>query len=126
MKCPANRHKGIGRACSVPPCFALPVKPENRQAFAGRPKKRQGESDMRPHVRAWVAAAAVGSLATQAGAQNAPQDLHIGIVASLTGPFNGPSKDTIEGFDAWVKSRGVPGKKVVLDTLDDETNPVSA
>ena len=48
------------------------------------------------------------------------------MVSSLTGPFNGPAKDTMEGFDAWVKTHGLPGKKIVLDVLDDETNPVSA
>src|SRR5262249_13224290 len=81
---------------------------------------------MRSHMLAWVATAAVVGLAPQAGAQNAPQEFHIGVVASLTGPFNSPAKDTIEGFDAWVKGHRLPGKKIVLDTLDDETNPVSA
>ncbi len=81
---------------------------------------------MQTHIWAWVAAAAIAGLAPQVRAQNAPQDFHIGVVASLTGPFNGPAKDTIEGFDAWVKVHGLPGKKIVLETLDDETNPVSA
>jgi branched-chain amino acid transport system substrate-binding protein len=81
---------------------------------------------MPTNMWASLAAAVLASLASQASAQNAPQDFNIGIVASLTGPFNGPAKDTIDGFDAWVKGRGLPGKKIVLNMLDDETNPVSA
>ena len=80
---------------------------------------------MRTHIWAGLAAAAL-TVATPAAAQNAPQEFHIGLVASLTGAFNGPAKDTVDGFDAWVKGRGLPGKKIVIDTLDDETNPVSA
>jgi branched-chain amino acid transport system substrate-binding protein len=51
---------------------------------------------------------------------------HIGVVASVTGPFAAPTKDTFDGFNAWMKRHGLPGKKIVLQTLDDETNPVNA
>ena len=81
---------------------------------------------MKTRMWAWAAAAAIVCFAPPAGAQNAPPEFHIGMVSSLTGPFNGPAKDTMEGFDAWVKTHGLPGKKIVLDVLDDETNPVSA
>ena len=81
---------------------------------------------MKTRLWACAAAAAVLCLAPPAGAQNAPPEFHIGMVSSLTGPFNGPAKDTMEGFDTWVKTHGLPGKKIVLDMLDDETNPVSA
>ena len=80
---------------------------------------------MQTHMWVGAAIAAAIGLAQPAAAQTAP-DFHIGMVSSLTGPFNGPAKDTMEGFDAWVKTRGLPGKKIVLDALDDETNPVSA
>ena len=55
-----------------------------------------------------------------------PAEFHIGVVASVTGPFAAPTKDTFDGFNAWMKQRGLPGKKIVLQTLDDETNPVNA
>ena len=48
------------------------------------------------------------------------------MVASVTGPFAAPTKDTFDGFNAWMKQHGLPGKKIVLQTLDDETNPVNA
>ena len=57
---------------------------------------------------------------------SAQQDFKIGVVESLTGGFVGPARDTMDGVEAWVKVRGLPGKKIVLTTLDDETNPVSA
>jgi branched-chain amino acid transport system substrate-binding protein len=56
----------------------------------------------------------------------AQQDFKIGVVESLTGGFAGPARDTMDGLDAWMKARGLPGKKIVLTTLDDETNGVSA
>ena len=55
---------------------------------------------MRTHICAGLAAAAL-SLTAPAAAQNTPQEFHIGVVASLTGAFAGPSKDTVDGFDAW-------------------------
>jgi branched-chain amino acid transport system substrate-binding protein len=68
---------------------------------------------------------AAASLAIGAPA-HAQQDFKIGVVESLTGGFAGPARDTMDGLDAWMKARGLPGKKVVLTTLDDETNGVSA
>jgi branched-chain amino acid transport system substrate-binding protein len=56
----------------------------------------------------------------------AQQDFKIGVVESLTGGFAGPARDTVDGLEAWMKVRGLPGKKVVLTTLDDETNGVNA
>jgi len=55
-----------------------------------------------------------------------PAEFHIGVVASATGPYAAPTKDTFDGFNAWLKQRGLPDKKIVLQTLDDETNPVNA
>ncbi|MBV8578005.1 MAG: ABC transporter substrate-binding protein, partial [Acetobacteraceae bacterium] len=86
----------------------------------------QGGSNMRTHILACVTATTIASFAPPAGAQTAAQEFHVGMVASLTGAFNGPAKDTIDGFDAWVKSSALPGKKITIETLDDETNPVSA
>ncbi len=57
---------------------------------------------------------------------HAQQDFKIGIVESLTGGFAGPARDTMDGLEAWLKARGLPGKKVVFTTLDDETNGVNA
>jgi branched-chain amino acid transport system substrate-binding protein len=62
-------------------------------------------------------------ISTTASAQ---QDFKIGVVESLTGGFAGPARDTVDGLDAWMKVRGLPGKKIVLTTLDDETNGVNA
>jgi branched-chain amino acid transport system substrate-binding protein len=56
----------------------------------------------------------------------AQQEFHVGFVASVTGPFASPTKDTFDGFYAWEKTRGLPGKKLVLTILDDETNPVNS
>ncbi len=56
----------------------------------------------------------------------AQQEFHVGVVASVTGPFASPTKDTFDGFYAWEKTRGLPGKKIVLEILDDETNPVNS
>jgi branched-chain amino acid transport system substrate-binding protein len=50
----------------------------------------------------------------------------IGVVASLSGAFAIAAKDSIDGVQAWAKNRGLPGKKIVFETLDDETNPVNA
>jgi branched-chain amino acid transport system substrate-binding protein len=61
----------------------------------------------------------------QSAAADDPE-FHIGVVASLSGGFAIAAKDSIDGIQAWVKNRGLPGKKIVFDTLDDETNPVSA
>lgn len=57
------------------------------------------------------------------------QDFKIGGVGSLTGPASPFTRDVLEGFNAYLKSwneaGGYRGRKVVLDALDDETNPVA-
>ncbi len=68
-------------------------------------------------------AASAPLLAAPAAAQ---EEFKIGVVASLTGGFAGPAKDSMDGIQAWIKLRGLKGKKIVLETLDDETNPVGA
>jgi branched-chain amino acid transport system substrate-binding protein len=75
------------------------------------------------HIHLFICAAAAAMIAQPARAQ---QEFHVGMVASVTGPFAGPSKDTLDGFNAWIKKRGIPGKKIVVDMLDDETNSVNA
>ncbi len=49
----------------------------------------------------------------------------IGVVASLTGPFASAASDENAGVLAWVKARGIAGRNIVFETLDDETNPVN-
>ncbi len=71
-----------------------------------------------------AAAMAAGRFARPARAETT--DLNIGVVASVTGSFAAPTKDTLDGFNAWVKVHGIPGRKIVLHTVDDETNPVNA
>jgi len=61
-----------------------------------------------------------------AGLAAAQQEFKLGIIASLSGGFTAPAKDTIDGWRAWEKAHGLPGKKISVETLDDETNPVSA
>ena len=65
-------------------------------------------------------------LAAVAFVAQAQQEFKIGVVASLSGGFAAAAKDTIDGWEAWQKARGLPGRKIVVQTLDDETNPVSA
>src|SRR4051812_33599455 len=65
-------------------------------------------------------------LALAAFAASAQQEFKVGIVASLSGGFAAAAKDTIDGWRAWEKARGLPGRKITVETLDDETNPVSA
>jgi branched-chain amino acid transport system substrate-binding protein len=65
-------------------------------------------------------------LALAAGAASAQQEFKIGVVASMSGGFAAAAKDTIDGWRAWEKAHGLPGKKIIVETLDDETNPVSA
>ncbi len=59
-------------------------------------------------------------------ARAADTEFKIGVVASVTGSFAAPTKDTFDGLNAWIKMAGLPGRKIVLETLDDETNPVNA
>lgn len=56
----------------------------------------------------------------------AESDFKIGVVASLTGAFAAATTDENAGVLAWAKARGLPGRKIVFETLDDETNPVNA
>jgi branched-chain amino acid transport system substrate-binding protein len=65
-------------------------------------------------------------LALAAFAVSAQQEFKIGIVASVSGGFAAAAKDTIDGWRAWEKAHGLQGKKITVETLDDETNPVSA
>jgi branched-chain amino acid transport system substrate-binding protein len=53
-------------------------------------------------------------------------EFKVGVVASVTGTFASPTKDTFDGLNAWIKQVGLPGRKMVFDTQDDETNPVNA
>ena len=56
-----------------------------------------------------------------------PKEFKIGIVMSLTGGFVAAAKDSLDGVEGWEKARGgLPGRKIVYEKLDDETNPVSA
>jgi branched-chain amino acid transport system substrate-binding protein len=59
-------------------------------------------------------------------ARAADPDFKVGVVASVTGPFASPTKDTFDGLNAWIEQVGLPGRKMVFETLDDETNPVNA
>jgi branched-chain amino acid transport system substrate-binding protein len=71
-------------------------------------------------------AAAVALGATRGRPTSAAEDLKIGVVASLSGPFASAASDEYDGVRAWVKARGIKGRRIVFETLDDETNPVSA
>jgi branched-chain amino acid transport system substrate-binding protein len=73
-----------------------------------------------------VTAAMASVLALGATRASAESEFKVGVVASLSGPFASAGKDTIDGLEAWVKAHGLPGKKIVFETLDDETNPVHA
>jgi len=74
-------------------------------------------------VRKLVCALALFAWASLASAQ---QEFKIGIVVSLSGGFVAAAKDTMDGWRAWEKAHGLPGRKITVETLDDETNPVSA
>jgi branched-chain amino acid transport system substrate-binding protein len=75
-----------------------------------------------------LTAAALLALGISAMAAPATQakDLKVGVVVSLSGAFAGPAKDALDGVKAWIAARGIPGRKVVLEEADDETNPVTA
>lgn len=83
---------------------------------------------VRAHLCLWAAIVLFGGLCWQfvTAARAAETDFKIGVVASLTGPFAAPSKDTLDGLHSWIKVHGLPGKKIDLEVLDDETNPVDA
>jgi branched-chain amino acid transport system substrate-binding protein len=59
-------------------------------------------------------------------ARAADPEFKVGVVASVTGTFASPTKDTFDGLNAWIRQVGLPGRKLTFDTLDDETNPVNA
>ena len=59
-------------------------------------------------------------------AATAQTPFKIGVVASLSGGFAVAATDENAGVKAWVTARGLPGKTIVFETLDDETNPVNA
>jgi branched-chain amino acid transport system substrate-binding protein len=64
---------------------------------------------------------------TAAASAEEPKEFKIGVVMSMSGGFVAAAKDSMDGVLAWEKSRhGLPGKKIVYEKLDDETNPVSA
>jgi branched-chain amino acid transport system substrate-binding protein len=77
-------------------------------------------------LAAILSAAAFAPALAPAAARAAATAFKIGVVASLTGPFAAPSKDTLDGLHAWMKVHGLPGRKIELEVLDDETNPVDA
>jgi branched-chain amino acid transport system substrate-binding protein len=82
-------------------------------------------------MRAKVLSLSFGAAFTLASAFAAPAfaqaPFKIGIVLSLSGPFVAAAKDTMDGVEGWEKARGgLPGRKLVYEKLDDETNPVSA
>lgn len=81
--------------------------------------------------RTLVVAAPAAALVAGFGARaQAKPDFHVGGIASLSGPAAAFGKDYAEGFQVYVKAwnarGGHDGRKIVLDTLDDETNPVNA
>lgn len=78
-----------------------------------------------PRFTSWALAAVTAAGLAVASAQ-AAEPFKIGVVASLTGGFAGPAKDSVDGIQAWAKSRGLDGRQIVMETLDDETNPVGA
>jgi branched-chain amino acid transport system substrate-binding protein len=78
--------------------------------------------------RFWIASALALLVSTPLARPAAAQEkeFRIGVVASVTGPFAATTKDTFDGLNAFLKMHGVPGYKIVFQTLDDETNPVNA
>ena len=54
-----------------------------------------------------ICAAVVVVLAVRPAIADEPAEVHIGVVASVTGPFAAPTKDTFDGFNAWMQQRGL-------------------
>jgi branched-chain amino acid transport system substrate-binding protein len=77
-------------------------------------------------LRSMALAALLAAGLASGPAQAQTKDFKIGVVASLTGTFAGPAADSVEGIKAWIKARGLPGRNIVFETLDDETTPVGA
>ena len=77
-----------------------------------------------------VAGLAAAGLLAIAPAALAQKVFKIGAVVSMTGPASGFAKDWGDGFEAYVKNwnarGGYQGRQVVLEKLDDESNPTSA
>ncbi len=86
-----------------------------------------------PSRRVFLGAAGAFA-ATAAGGWSAraqgKEDFKIGAIASLTGPAAAFSKDYADGFTAYAKAwnarGGYNGRKIAVELLDDETNPVNA
>jgi len=75
----------------------------------------------------FLALAAATALGISSASAQAPKEFKIGVVMSLSGGFVAAAKDSMDGVEGWEKARGgLPGKKIVYEKLDDETNPVSA
>lgn len=75
------------------------------------------------------APAAVTMLGAPAWAQG-KEDINVGAIASFTGPAAAFSREYAEGFQvyikAWNQRGGHDGRKIAIEILDDETNPVNA
>ena len=86
----------------------------------------KGRFTRRTIMRAAPAAALLPGVSAVAQAA----DYNIGALSSLTGPAAAFGKDYHDGFLAYVKDwnarGGFKGRKIVLSSLDDETNPVNA
>src|SRR5687768_17142292 len=88
---------------------------------------------LRPSRRLVLAGGAASSvllLGVPLAHAQAKEDFKIGAIASLTGPAAAFSKDYADGFNAYVKAwnarGGYNGRKIAIELLDDETNPVNA
>ena len=79
---------------------------------------------MRLRLLLLCVAALVGFSTGQAEADEA--EFKIGVVASVTGPFAAPTKDTFDGFNAWMKVHGLPGKKIVPERIRENRAPYYA
>jgi branched-chain amino acid transport system substrate-binding protein len=77
-------------------------------------------------ARRTTIAASLALAVTRLRPARAADTLKIGVVASLSGPFASAAADEDAGVRAWVKARGIKGRQIVFETLDDETNPVNA
>jgi branched-chain amino acid transport system substrate-binding protein len=77
-------------------------------------------------ARRTTIAASLALAATRWHPARAADSLKIGVVASLSGPFASAAADEDAGVRAWAKARGIKGRQIVFETLDDETNPVNA
>lgn len=74
----------------------------------------------------FAGAVALTGLAVQVRPAAAQQEYDVGVVGAMTGVFAPGTKDTLDGFNIWLKDHGPTDKKIVLKIEDDETNPVNA